>query len=275
LKALKFLSKALIAALGICVIVGALNYSGFSFSDLKWLSKDEMVQNFVQEEFNDCVYYHYDTFYAPDKNLSFNELIYTLDKIFKKHMDTKTFSLFDDLNSTIGLNKITNKITSNKIVPWNFVDFVHHHTDRNVDINGNYSYTPFEGNKKINYDLNQTLIFTCKGGMYGSDSFSIKECKNITFFERALGKNRYCIYYEGIKYMSYKFQPSEKTKNPDYEFDMVHNRINQYLQGVKECVPYSNTNFIHSCEFYIDNHGNRYYGNFYLIYSLIKTMFLS
>jgi len=56
LKALKFLSKALIAALGVCVIVGALNYSGFSFSDLKWLSKDEMVQNFVQEEFNDCVY---------------------------------------------------------------------------------------------------------------------------------------------------------------------------------------------------------------------------
>lgn len=37
----------------------------------------------------------------------------------------------------------------------------------------------------------------------------------------------------------------------------------------------SNTNFIHSCEFYIDNHGNRYYGNFYLIYSLIKTIFLS
>ena len=49
-------------------------------------------------------------------------------------MDTKTFSLFDDLNSTIGLNKITNKKISNKTVPWNFVDFVHHHTDRNVDM---------------------------------------------------------------------------------------------------------------------------------------------
>lgn len=36
MKALKFLAKALIAALGVCVIVGALNYSGFSFSDLKW-----------------------------------------------------------------------------------------------------------------------------------------------------------------------------------------------------------------------------------------------
>lgn len=56
MKALKFLAKALIAALGVCVIVGALNYSGFSFDDLKWLSKDEMVQNFVQEEFEHKVY---------------------------------------------------------------------------------------------------------------------------------------------------------------------------------------------------------------------------
>ena len=56
MKALKFLAKALIAALGVCVIVGALNYSGFSFGDLKWLSKDEMVQNFVQEEFEHKVY---------------------------------------------------------------------------------------------------------------------------------------------------------------------------------------------------------------------------
>jgi len=56
LKALKFLAKALIAALGVCVIVGARNYSGGCVRDLKWLSKDEMVQNFVQDEFEHKVY---------------------------------------------------------------------------------------------------------------------------------------------------------------------------------------------------------------------------
>lgn len=93
MKALKFIAKALIAAFGICVIVSALNYSGFSFSDLKWLSKDEMVQNFVQEELENYYYEgksKYNKLYTIDTNLTFHEAISKINEIFENHQMTRT-----------------------------------------------------------------------------------------------------------------------------------------------------------------------------------------
>ncbi|MBS6152524.1 MAG: hypothetical protein KH703_03780 [Campylobacter gracilis] len=112
MKALKFLAKALIAVLGICVIVGALNYSGFSFGDLKWLSKDELLDNFIQDQFNDYIYDCYlskfsriddckkDIFYELDSNLTEIDILNKIEKIVQNdNNQTK-------INKIIALNFI-------------------------------------------------------------------------------------------------------------------------------------------------------------------------
>ena len=155
MKALKFLAKALIAALGVCVIVGALNYSGFSFSDLKWLSKDEMVQNFVQDELENYYYEgksKYNKLYTIDTNLTFHEAISKINEIFENHSNDKDFNLIHDLNSSLPFRDITDEMVSDEKIPWTFSDFIYHHTVNNVDAGDNYTYRPFEGNRKIDYE---------------------------------------------------------------------------------------------------------------------------
>ena len=276
MKALKFLSKALIAALGICVIVGTLNYSGFSFSDLKWLSKDEMVQNFVQEELENYYYEgksKYNKLYTIDTNLTFHEAISKINEIFENHSNDKDFNLIHDLNSSLPFRDITDEMVSDEKIPWTFSDFIYHHTVNNVDTGDNYTYRPFEGNRKIDYEKEKGKVIILNqhysSNIYLSDTFTIKECrKEISFIDRILGESQFCMKFIAIKRIPNEYEPSKRYRDdPNFIFNSTKRNFDIFLKNINS--EESCLGIIDCYETRLDNHENRYIG-FMKLFELMK-----
>lgn len=276
MKALKFLAKALIAALGICVIVGALNYSGFSFGDLKWLSKDEMVQNFVQDELENYYYEgksKYNKLYTIDTNLTFHEAISKINEIFENHSNDKDFNLIHDLNSSLLFRDITNEMVSDEKIPWTFSDFIYHHTVNNVDAGDNYTYRPFEGNRKIDYEKEKGKVIILdqhySSNIYLSDTFTIKECrKETSFIDRILGESQFCMKFIAIKRIPNEYEPSKRYRDdPNFIFNSTKRNFDIFLKNINS--EESCLGIIDCYETRLDNHGNRYIG-FMKLFELMK-----
>lgn len=276
MKALKFLSKALIAALGICVIVGTLNYSGFSFSDLKWLSKDEMVQNFVQDELENYYYEgksKYNKLYTIDTNLTFHEAISKINEIFENHSNDKDFNLIHDLNSSLPFRDITDEMVSDEKIPWTFSDFIYHHTVNNVDTGDNYTYRPFEGNRKIDYEKEKGKVIILdqhySSNIYLSDTFTIKECrKETSFIDRILGESQFCMKFIAIKRIPNEYEPSKRYRDdPNFIFNSTKRNFDIFLKNINS--EESCLGIIDCYETRLDNHGNRYIG-FMKLFELMK-----
>ena len=276
MKALKFLAKALIAALGICVIVGVLNYSGFSFGDLKWLSKDEMVQNFVQDELENYYYEgksKYNKLYTIDTNLTFHEAISKINEIFENHSNDKDFNLIHDLNSSLLFRDITNEMVSDEKIPWTFSDFIYHHTVNNVDAGDNYTYRPFEGNRKIDYEKEKGKVIILdqhySSNIYLSDTFTIKECrKETSFIDRILGESQFCMKFIAIKRIPNEYEPSKRYRDdPNFIFNSTKRNFDIFLKNINS--EESCLGIIDCYETRLDNHGNRYIG-FMKLFELMK-----
>ena len=276
MKALKFLAKALIAALGVCVIVGALNYSGFSFSDLKWLSKDEMVQNFVQDELENYYYEgksKYNKLYTIDTNLTFHEAISKINEIFENHSNDKDFNLIHDLNSSLPFRDITDEMVSDEKIPWTFSDFIYHHTVNNVDAGDNYTYRPFEGNRKIDYEKEKSKVIILdqhySSNIYLSDTFTIKECrKETSFIDRILGESQFCMKFIAIKRIPNEYEPSKRYRDdPNFIFNSTKRNFDIFLKNINS--EESCLGIIDCYETRLDNHGNRYIG-FMKLFELMK-----
>ncbi|WP_297960298.1 hypothetical protein [uncultured Campylobacter sp.] len=276
MKALKFLTKAIIAALGVCVIVGALNYSGFSFSDLKWLSKDEMVQNFVQDELENYYYEgksKYNKLYTIDTNLTFHEAISKINEIFENHSNDKDFNLIHDLNSSLPFRDITDEMVSDEKIPWTFSDFIYHHTVNNVDAGDNYTYRPFEGNRKIDYEKEKGKVIILdqhySSNIYLSDTFTIKECrKETSFIDRILGESQFCMKFIAIKRIPNEYEPSKRYRDdPNFIFNSTKRDFDVFLKNIdseESCL-----GIIDCYEARLDNHGSRYIG-FMKLFELMK-----
>ena len=276
MKALKFLAKALIAALGICVIVGALNYSGFSFGDLKWLSKDEMVQNFVQDELENYYYEgksKYNKLYTIDTNLTFHEAISKINEIFENHSNDKDFNLIHDLNSSLLFRDITNEMVSDEKIPWTFSDFIYHHTVNHVDAGDNYTYRPFEGNRKIDYEKEKGKVIILdqhySSNIYLSDTFTIKECrKETSFIDRILGESQFCMKFIAMKRIPNEYEPSKRYRDdPNFIFNSTKRNFDIFLKNINS--EESCLGIIDCYETRLDNHGNRYIG-FMKLFELMK-----
>ena len=276
MKALKFLTKAIIAALGVCVIVGALNYSGFSFSDLKWLSKDEMVQNFVQDELENYYYEgksKYNKLYTIDTNLTFHEAISKINEIFENHSNDKDFNLIHDLNSSLPFRDITDEMVSDEKIPWTFSDFIYHLTVNNVDAGDNYTYRPFEGNRKIDYEKEKGKVIILdqhySSNIYLSDTFTIKECrKETSFIDRILGESQFCMKFIAIKRIPNEYEPSKRYRDdPNFIFNSTKRNFDIFLKNINS--EESCLGIIDCYETRLDNHGNRYIG-FMKLFELMK-----
>lgn len=276
MKALKFLTKAIIAALGVCVIVGALNYSGFSFSDLKWLSKDEMVQNFVQDELENYYYEgksKYNKLYTIDTNLTFHEAISKINEIFENHSNDKDFNLIHDLNSSLPFRDITDEMVSDEKIPWTFSDFIYHHTVNNVDAGDNYTYRPFEGNRKIDYEKEKGKVIILdqhySSNIYLSDTFTIKECrKETSFIDRILGESQFCMKFIAIKRIPNEYEPSKRYRDdPNFIFNSTKRNFDVFLKNINS--EESCLGIIDCYEARLDNHGSRYIG-FMKLFELMK-----
>ena len=134
MKALKFIVKALIAVLGVCVIVGTLNYSGFSFHYIKWLDKDELLDNFIQDQFNDYIYDWYlskfsriddckkDIFYELDSNLTEIDILNKIEKILQNDNNQTKINIEEEIRKNFTLNDISKNIISNKKIAWTLTD---------------------------------------------------------------------------------------------------------------------------------------------------------
>lgn len=276
MKALKFIAKALIAALGVCMIVDALNYSGFSFSDLKWLSKDEMVQNFVQDELENYYYEgksKYNKLYTIDTNLTFHEAISKINEIFENHSNDKDFNLIHDLNSSLPFRDITDEMVSDEKIPWTFSDFIYHHTVNNVDAGDNYTYRPFEGNRKIDYKKEKSKVIILdqhySSNIYLSDTFTIKECrKETSFIDRILGESQFCMKFIAIKRIPNEYEPSKRYRDdPNFIFNSTKRNFDIFLKNINS--EESCLGIIDCYETRLDNHGNRYIG-FMKLFELMK-----
>ncbi|WP_297949905.1 hypothetical protein [uncultured Campylobacter sp.] len=258
------------------MIVGALNYSGFSFGDLKWLSKDEIVQNFVQDELENYYYEgksKYNKLYTIDTNLTFHEAISKINEIFENHSNDKDFNLIHDLNSSLPFRDITDEMVSDEKIPWTFSDFIYHHTVNNVDAGDNYTYRPFEGNRKIDYEKEKGKVIILdqhySSNIYLSDTFTIKECrKETSFIDRILGESQFCMKFIAIKRIPNEYEPSKRYRDdPNFIFNSTKRNFDIFLKNINS--EESCLGIIDCYETRLDNHGNRYIG-FMKLFELMK-----
>jgi hypothetical protein len=235
-----------------------------------------MVQNFVQDELENYYYEgksKYNKLYTIDTNLTFHEAISKINKIFENHSNDKDFNLIHDLNSSLPFRDITDEMVSDEKIPWTFSDFIYHHTVNNVDAGDNYTYRPFEGNRKIDYEKEKGKVIILdqhySSNIYLSDTFTIKECrKETSFIDRILGESQFCMKFIAIKRIPNEYEPSKRYRDdPNFIFNSTKRDFDVFLKNIdseESCL-----GIIDCYEARLDNHGSRYIG-FMKLFELMK-----
>ena len=235
-----------------------------------------MVQNFVQDELENYYYEgksKYNKLYTIDTNLTFHEAISKINEIFENHSNDKDFNLIHDLNSSLPFRDITDEMVSDEKIPWTFSDFIYHHTVNNVDAGDNYTYRPFEGNRKIDYEKEKGKVIILdqhySSNIYLSDTFTIKECrKETSFIDRILGESQFCMKFIAIKRIPNEYKPSKRYRNdPNFIFNSTKRNFDIFLKNINS--EESCLGIIDCYETRLDNHGNRYIG-FMKLFELMK-----
>ena len=236
MKALKFLAKTLIAALGVCVIVGALNYSGFSFHYIKWLDKDELLDNFIQDQFNDYIYDWYlskfsriddckkDIFYELDSNLTEIDILNKIKKILQNDNNQTKINIKERIRKNFTLNDISKNIISNKKIAWTLKDDNERYK-RDNEWNRYYFWNTYF---KINFpkDKNILIHYGWYNIFYIKNSYKISEYKNKPkLYDRLNGISKYCTYTKIIQFPIYEY----KIQSDD--FINTKCKIEAYLQN--------------------------------------------
>ena len=164
-------------------------------------------------------------------------------------------------------------MVSDEKIPWTFSDFIYHHTVNNVDAGDNYTYRPFEGNRKIDYEKEKGKVIILdqhySSNIYLSDTFTIKECrKEISFIDRILGESQFCMKFIAIKRISNEYEPSKRYRDdPNFIFNSTKRNFDIFLKNINS--EESCLGIIDCYETRLDNHENRYIG-FMKLFELMK-----
>ena len=215
----------------------------------------------------------YNKLYTIDTNLTFHEAISKINGIFENHSNDKDFNSIHDLNSSLPFRDITDEMVSDEKIPWTFSDFIYHHTVNNVDAGDNYTYRPFEGNRKIDYKKEKGRVIILDqhylSNIYLSDTFTIKECrKETSFIDRILGESQFCMKFIAIKRIPNEYEPSKRYRDdPNFIFNSTKRNFDIFLKNIdseESCL-----GIIDCYEARLDNHGSRYIG-FMKLFELMK-----